>query len=129
MKRFLLYFVIASLLASTLILLFREVDYKFSESGMAEREPPRAKEVFKKIVKESSELKHKLALETYPTFAERSRLASLWEEYIRYLPRDVVETEALAVIGYPEVIMLKDIPRKIRTDPEFAKIIIEMYGG
>jgi len=93
-----------------------------------ELEPREAKEKFKKIVEYCRRLREMGFGDTEVPYEYRVKLAELWEEYISELPPEVVEEEALAVIGYPQVVKLKDIPRKILEDPYFAKIIVEVYS-
>jgi len=61
------------------------------------------------------------------TYEDREVLSDLWREYVEELPPEVAEGEALAIIGYPQVVRLKDIPRKILEDPLFAELIVRMY--
>ena len=93
---------------------------------MSYLEPPRAKEKLRKITEfcryASVYLGRQIPWEI------RDRLADLWYEYIKELPPEVVAREGIAIIGYPQIVLLKDIPRKIREDPFFASLIIRWYG-
>jgi len=86
----------------------------------------KAKEKFKKIT-EYCRMSMTYLGRQIP-FEVRRRLAELWADYIRELPPEVAEREALVILGYPNVVRLKDIPRKILEDPFFASLIIRMYG-
>ena len=91
-------------------------------------EPPLAREKLRRITEYCRYVKVAYRLNTAVPFEVRDQLARLWEDYIRQLPPGVAEREALAVLGYPQVVPLKDLPRKIREDPSFARLIIEVYG-
>lgn len=91
-------------------------------------EPPRAKAKFRRIAELCRELRPLLALGAVPLSA-RERLAEAWEEYLRELPREVAESEGIAILGYPQVVRLADVPRKLREDPLFAHLMIELYSG
>jgi len=98
---------------------------------LAVREPPSAREKLRRIAEYSRWAKASVRLNTFAVvpFEIRDTLARLWEEYVRELPPDVASREGIAVFGYPQVVLLRDIPRKIREDPNFARLMIEMYGG
>jgi len=91
-------------------------------------EPPLAREKLRRIAEYCRYVKLAYRLNTAVPFEVRDQLAKLWEDYVRQLPPDVAGREALAVLGYPQLVLLKDIPRKIREDPNFARLIIEMYS-
>lgn len=85
--------------------------------------------IWRQIKEESRRLKRQLALRTnsLPTPAELSRLADLWEQYVATLPLPS-RRQALAIIGYPRVVQLTEIPDLIRRDPYFATLIVRFYG-
>jgi len=91
-------------------------------------EPPEARERFRRIVQYCRWARASLRLNYAVPFEVREELARLWEEYISQLPPEVREREAIAMLGYPFVVPLKDVPRLIRQDPLFARRVIEVYG-
>ncbi len=89
-------------------------------------ETPEAREIMQRIIEYSRRLRA-LGL-SQPPYTYRAELARLWEEYIRLLPRDVAMREAIAILGYPQVVPLIEVPRRIMEDPVFARLLIETYG-
>jgi len=95
-------------------------------------EPPEAKKKLKDMIK------YCLSIEAYAERYEkekveiplevRIRLAELFESYLEKLPKDVRENYALGIYGIPGIIPLKEIPRLIREDVDFANIIIRLFA-
>lgn len=58
---------------------------------------------------------------------EREILARLWEQYVNSLPLPW-RNYAIAILGYPRVVRYTEIPNLIRTDPQFAQLLVKIYG-
>jgi len=86
-------------------------------------------QAFQQIKNKCKELKRKLGAKSaiYIPLNEREQLAQLWERYISLLPPEHRE-RAIAIVGYPKVVPLEQVPNQIRADPHFASIIVNVYG-
>jgi len=86
-------------------------------------------ETFKKIKNKCKELKQKYRVNSLVTLPiqERECLAQLWEQYVAVLPPEY-KRHAIAILGYPGIIRLEELPNKIREDPRLASLIVKLYG-